>query len=268
MKKVIDAFMFFNELDMLDFHLHAMNDSVDYFVICEATQTHSGKDKPLFLKENFARFEKFKDKIIHLIFTETLNTDNAWDRESAQRQYLLSGIEQVPNIQDSDIILISDTDEIVSPELLNKLGPIPEDKVYALEQDMYYYNLNNRFAEKQYFTKLCNYGLAKKELLFKIRNGMRAQILRPGGWHFSYFGNFDAISTKLANFAHQDLNLPQINNQQHIQKSIDLKIDLFGRDHKKPEKYQIDYVDIKDNTNLPKHYEMLLDCENWHLPKP
>ena len=36
--------MFFNELDLLELRLEYLYDSVDYFVIVEGRQTHSGKN--------------------------------------------------------------------------------------------------------------------------------------------------------------------------------------------------------------------------------
>ena len=52
MAKVYDTFLFFNELDLLEIRLNILDDYVDYFVLCEANQTFSGKDKKLYYKEN------------------------------------------------------------------------------------------------------------------------------------------------------------------------------------------------------------------------
>ena len=42
MRKIVDCVMFYNELDMLEFRLEYLSDSVDFFVISEATRTHVG----------------------------------------------------------------------------------------------------------------------------------------------------------------------------------------------------------------------------------
>ena len=65
--KVYDCFTFFNEFELLEIRLNELNPVVDKFVLVEATKTHQGKEKPLFYNENKDRFEKFKDKIIHVI---------------------------------------------------------------------------------------------------------------------------------------------------------------------------------------------------------
>ena len=65
--KIIDCFIFYNELDLLYYRLSTLYDIVDYFIIIESTHTFSGKEKKLFLNENLILFDKFKSKIIHLI---------------------------------------------------------------------------------------------------------------------------------------------------------------------------------------------------------
>jgi len=45
MIKLIDAFLFFNEVELLKFRLQYLNDIVDYFIIVESNKTFTGKDK-------------------------------------------------------------------------------------------------------------------------------------------------------------------------------------------------------------------------------
>ena len=268
MKKVIDAFLFFNELDMLDFHLHEMYDAVDYFVIGECHETFAGNSKKLLFELNKARYAKFADKIIHLVIERCPEEHTAWEREEFQRDSLMKGIETIPELKDSDVILVTDVDEIVDAGIFNDMPPIETDTVYALEQDVYYYNIHSRFKEKQCFSRLCNVGLARNHGFQHIRFRMRARIIRQAGWHFSYFGSAESIATKIKNFAHQDLNTKQIVDLDRIQDVIDAKVDLFGRNQLKAEKYQIDHVEVADNKYLPKFYEMILGCEHWELMKP
>jgi len=65
--KIIDAFIFYNEMDILEYRLSMLYEIVDYFIIVESTRTHFGKDKPLFYQDNLLRYEKFAKKIIHVI---------------------------------------------------------------------------------------------------------------------------------------------------------------------------------------------------------
>jgi beta-1,4-mannosyl-glycoprotein beta-1,4-N-acetylglucosaminyltransferase len=65
--KIIDCFIFYNEIDLLTYRLNILNDIVDKFVIVESTYTFSGKEKKLYFNENKHLFEKFNEKIIHII---------------------------------------------------------------------------------------------------------------------------------------------------------------------------------------------------------
>ena len=66
-KKIIDCFTFYNEMDLLNYRLNILYNVVDYFIIVESTHTYVGKEKKLFYNDNKHLFEKFNDKIIHII---------------------------------------------------------------------------------------------------------------------------------------------------------------------------------------------------------
>ena len=117
MRKVIDCFPFYNELDLLDFRLKYMDDVTDKFVLVEATHTHAGNPKELYFEKNKDRYTKYLHKIIHIIDDECPNTDNPWDNENHQRRWILKGIEK-SNPKDDDIIIISDVDEIVKKSIV------------------------------------------------------------------------------------------------------------------------------------------------------
>ena len=46
-KILVDCFIFYNELEMLNYRLNILNNVVDYFVIVESTHTHAGKKKKI-----------------------------------------------------------------------------------------------------------------------------------------------------------------------------------------------------------------------------
>ena len=56
--KIIDAFSFFNEVDLLKLRLEYLRDVVDYFVISECNYTHSGKSKPYYLDDIIDQFDE------------------------------------------------------------------------------------------------------------------------------------------------------------------------------------------------------------------
>ena len=66
--KIYDCFMYFDEEVVVDLRLNILDPYVDYFVIVESNFTHKGDRRKL--KFNFKKFEKFKEKIIYLIYDQ------------------------------------------------------------------------------------------------------------------------------------------------------------------------------------------------------
>ena len=108
-----DCFMYFDEDMLLDIRLNILNNTVDKFVIAEATRTHSGEEK---LNFDINKFSKFKNKIEYLIIDDIpVNVDSYKKvgllviRDQYQRNSLKRGLE---NCDANDLIMISDLDEI------------------------------------------------------------------------------------------------------------------------------------------------------------
>jgi beta-1,4-mannosyl-glycoprotein beta-1,4-N-acetylglucosaminyltransferase len=250
--KIVDSFIFYNELDMLKFRLEELYDNVDYFVLVESTKTFTYKDKILYYDENKNLFDKYNDKIIHVIvddYPENVDGD-PWLMEKFQRNCINRGIEKL-NLNRNDLIIISDVDEIP------KISSIPknvDNNIHIFEQDMYYYNLNSKQLNKWKRSKILTYDTYIKQNSEpdKIRNlNKKNIIINDGGWHLSYFGDVDFIMNKIKNFSHQEYNNDKYNNKDIIEKKLKNNENLFGND-----KFQ--YIEIDDNDNLPKNYIMLV----------
>lgn len=118
--KIYDCFPFYNELELLDLRLSLLYPYVDHFVLAESTVTHRGDPKPLYFYENREKFAQYMDKIIYVrLDYKTKDTcPNDWSIENAQRNILSDGLKDcAPN----DIVIISDADEIASPQLIKGL---------------------------------------------------------------------------------------------------------------------------------------------------
>lgn len=261
-RKIIDCFIFYNELDMLTYRLNILNDTVDYFVLVEATHTHVGKEKPLFYQENKHLFEKFSHKIIHIIVDDfphkypdiNIGKNEQWRNENFQRNCISRGIDKL-ELNNDDLIIIADLDEIPNPktlELIKKHENIVD--IYIIELDIYYYNLNCKMNHKWYYTKILTF-IKYKELNICC-NDIRfydCPIIKNAGWHLSYFGNEKFIKNKLENFTHQEYNHDKFTNEELISERIKNGKDLFDRENK-----DIIYVPIEDNDNLPPDYDIYL----------
>jgi beta-1,4-mannosyl-glycoprotein beta-1,4-N-acetylglucosaminyltransferase len=250
---LIDGFIFYNELDLLEFRLNELNDVVDKFIIIESTKTFSGNEKPLFFKENKERFANYLDKIIHIV-VEDFGNDDAWSNEFMQRNAIHQGISQL-KLKHSDLIMITDVDEIPNSQVLYviKSEGIP-DKMYTLEQDMYYYNLSCKFNGKWCFPKICTYKVYSETNDPQHIRTCQSTIIHNGGWHFSYFGDVEFIKNKIRNFSHQEYNTSEFINDEHILQAIKNGKDLFKRD----DQINYTYINPFKNPHLPKTFKTLI----------
>lgn len=261
MKKIYDAFLFFNELELLELRMNILNDVVDHFVIVESTKTFSSKDKQLFFGENKHLFDKFKDKIIHIIINDTPSNfskinyidspkseedlltnkilkyvdespgwehsnplHTQWGVETFQRESIIRGLTKC---DDDDIIVISDVDEIPNPIELIKLKESPE-LVSNFTQDMYYYYLNMLKERNWSGPKACSWNKLKTISLNSLRqNKHTTNTITNGGWHFSFMGGESKIIEKLEAYAHQEFNTPYY--KQNVKNNIDSNNDPFFR---------------------------------------
>ena len=236
---VVDCFLLFNELDLLEIRLNILNDVVDKFVICEAKETFQGKSKPLYYRENKERFAKWQDKIIHYVIEDISEEEKNkarlspnvgagehwWIREYCQKESMLKAL---TFCQDDDIIFISDLDEIWNSSIEIKA----DDKVYRPKQTAYHYFLNNRSDQDingWVGTRFGTYKTLKRYGInhFRTEREVRSILIENGGWHFTFMGGVEAIKEKVESYGHQEYNTDYIKN--NIQNCVDRNIDFANR---------------------------------------
>ena len=259
--KVFDCFMYFDEDQVLELRLNILNDYVDYFVIVESTYNHKGEKRKLLFDE--AKFEKFRDKIIYIIYDqipnkiETINQEdpkkmkdhkyimNAVYRENSQRNFIMEGLK---NAQENDLILISDVDEI--PKLdelkLNEIG----NEILVFKQDMFYYKFNlnipnfkwsgtkgvkmKKLLSPQWLRNVKDkkYPFYRIDTFFSEKKYTNIKIISDGGWHFSNLKSPEKIEHKLRSYLHhkefdeESLTIEQIDELIKKKQAIyDLRVD-------------------------------------------
>ena len=117
-RKVYDLFLINTELDWLEIRLGELHEEVDYFVILEASTTFQGEEKPLYLQENWARFQSFHHRIIYRELNLTgVEFKDTWERERYQREALYNQIipylEGEQKVEPNDVLIVS-VSEMVS----------------------------------------------------------------------------------------------------------------------------------------------------------
>ena len=257
--KIIDCILFYNEIDMLLYHLKELNDIVDIFIIIESNYTFAGNKKILYYDENKDKFIKYKTKIKHLIINDMPNDGNAWNNEYHQRKSVTRVLDKM-ELNDDDYLIISDVDEIANKKKLVEIKKNKYIGVNILVSDMYYYNLECKAKKKWYDLKIVDYQtyLKYNKDVQKIRTLYRpVRRISNGGWHFSYFGDINFIKNKIQNIAHQEFNKLKYLKDEQIKTQIKNCDDLFFRDNKRTHGFY--HENIEDNDFLPENYKDLIN---------
>jgi beta-1,4-mannosyl-glycoprotein beta-1,4-N-acetylglucosaminyltransferase len=256
-KKIIDVFLFCNELDMLELRL-TEHEEVDLFILVESRKTFTNKNKPLNYEENKDRYKKWHHKIIYVVIEEYDDTlKYAWDIERYTRNYALDHLEndliEKGILSDDTLIISSDLDEIVNNDVIKKCKSLEFDDAKILLMDMYYYNCNWKINTFWNRAKIIDYKSLKTLYggkLDTIRYKDNFEVVSKAGWHLSYFLTVEDISYKLGSFSHTELNNQTFNNLENIKYALENGKDLFNRH---------DNI-LVQSTNLdvlPKHISVL-----------
>ena len=204
---------------MLEIRFNELYDIVDKFIITESELTHSGMPKPLYLKDNLNKFEKYKDKII--IHTVKFNqfgkeNDDNWARERHQRDAALDVLKNIAN--DNDYVMISDADEIPNVDAIKCHILKNTDSIGVFDQNRFMYFLNYKNIstnEPQCNSRIARYKTIKQTGLCSVRYCDRCGDEIPyytipnGGWHFTFMGGAEKVKQKVQSFAHQEYNKPE-----------------------------------------------------------
>jgi len=223
--------MYFDEDLILDLRLNILDKFVDYFVIVESIFTHRGEKRNL--KFNINKFKKFESKIIYLVYDQepsqiekivSKDTEdeksrkyimNALFRENAQRNFIN---EALNNLDNEDVILVSDVDEI--PNLKGINFEEKKSKIILFKQDMLYYKFNlklpnlawtgTKACKKRYFksaqwlrnVKDRKYPFYRVDTYFSEKKYINCEFIENGGWHFTNIKTANQIKQKLESYLH------------------------------------------------------------------
>ncbi len=209
MAKIIDCFLFHNEIELLEIRLEYLAGTADRFVIVTSSQTFTGHSKQRLLLESNSTVVKFLNRI-DFVYLDTLIGNGAWEREAYSRNAISRGL---TNCQSDDLIVISDVDELPRKSVLRAIrngDRDPEPTVLGLD----YFNF--KFNYKQIYGRQA---IWPGPVVCRFDNFTSAQEMRSGrwdmfeadrrciedaGWHFSFLTSIDGLSDKLMSFSHQE----------------------------------------------------------------
>jgi Glycosyltransferase family 17 len=228
--QIFDCVTFFKEFEQLKLRIALLHDIVDRFIVVEATRTHSGQPKPLYLKESGDKTLLNHPKLVCATLDFPDNLSN-WGREQFQREYIKDVLKGI-DARHGDFTLVSDVDEIPNPhsiltaaEILTASGNT-ERTIVAFEQRYFYFRLNYELLWSNELPWLGTCGSLYDKSISPnrlrstgrgIRRGAgsyfdaKAKVFRisRGGSHFSYLGDDAKINEKLLAFAHQEKEIQE-----------------------------------------------------------
>lgn len=213
---IVDAFPFFNELDVLEIRLAELAPVVDKFVIVECRETYGGDLKPLYLQSNYSRFKPWHDKIVPAVLHNleptlkyTLDEDvpgvsassirtAGRERERYMRDAMKNIILDACNPLPEDILSFGDCDEIPRASIFTPdfIASVRQRGVHRLKQRTYYYNVDTQIDYGRDVCSRARVGTFGDAYVlgglydFRMAGNKIANFpaVEEAGWHFSYFG--------------------------------------------------------------------------------
>ncbi len=292
--KIYDCFCYFNEDMLLKIRLETLWDFVDYFVISEASYSHTGVDRDV--QFDIKNFSKYKSKIRYVRLDERPKGKNDfWKNENFIRNNIINGLYDA---EPDDLILISDLDEIPRPENIALYNPnnylrgdfcqsyysyffnnywigdvdkkgrvIPDSNIWLGSKITTYRNFigffqGNATSVRSY--KSTGFFRAIKRSWFKR---WHVQTIQDGGWHFTWIFSIENIIKKLENTAHQEFNKSEYKDSNYIKSMI-----YSGKDFiKSNARYSPQTIDdsfpkyLLDNVHIYDKFILPAEAEESHL---
>ena len=278
--KIIDCFLFYNELDMLEFRLTELNEHVDYFFILDSDFDFAGNKKDSIFELNKNRFDSWKEKIIRIDCPElTIELFNQINTEKYTQYKNLSTdiinkdniifymmiklIETLPQLEldFEDIIMFSDIDEIPDFTTLDLIDDYLLFNSIILRQKRFFWTTKYIDKDLSFGTSCHQYTrIARNPLVldhfYKVKSNKKFSnnSFLDSGWHFSHFEDLGNL--------HKKLEL--INNREYSLKDLKLKMNNL---------IPVKYLDLRDEYslmnyegNLPKNVHLLPEQpvrRNW-----
>jgi beta-1,4-mannosyl-glycoprotein beta-1,4-N-acetylglucosaminyltransferase len=250
MAEIYDCCMVHAEMDMLQTRMAILAPVVNYFVVVEAAETHSGKPKPYNVLEHIEMFREWEHMMIYVQVPDLTHRDgvadrNSWERERYHRFCISEGLKDAAP---DDYIICGDCDEIANPETVKEVLRLKPDEA-ILEQDMYYYDLNHR-VRQGWAIGMMRWRVSHDPNVIRTGAGIPHPLphFDNGGWHFSYFGGARAVVEKVDAFMHHAdpiiRDLPR--DPVYVADKIAAGVDLYGRDG-----FTIERVPLSDT--LPRY---------------
>jgi len=255
-RRVYDAVLFSNELDILTLRWKELYPYITQFIILESNSTFTGTEKLLYFANHRDQFKFVEPRLTYgTVGGRSRKGENPFIEEAFQR-VALDRLIKIAGISDDDLLIMSDVDEIPSRHTINLLrwcDDIPSVLHLRLKNYLYSFEFlvdNNswRASVHRYQTGTTQYAHYRHA----------DDILADAGWHCSFcFRRISEFIFKMKAYSHFDrVRFKRYLNPERIQRVICKGADLFDM---LPEEYTFKEI-IGKMGPIPHSYSAV------HLP--
>ncbi|OVA20813.1 Glycosyl transferase [Macleaya cordata] len=202
-RRVFDAVLFSNELDILSIRWNELYPYITQFVLLEVNSTFTGLPKPLLFANNRDQFKFIEPRLTYgTIGGRFKKGENPFVEEAYQR-VVLDQLLRIAGITDDDLLIMSDVDEIPSSHTINLLRWCDNTPpILHLRLRNYLYSFEFPVDNKSWRASVHQYKSGKTRYAHFRQTD---DILSDAGWHCSFcFRRISEFIFKMKAYSHYD----------------------------------------------------------------
>ncbi|KAL5977362.1 hypothetical protein ACLOJK_021708 [Asimina triloba] len=199
-RRVFDAVLFSNELDILEIRWRELAPYIHRFILLESNTTFTGIPKPLFFAENRRQFEFVGDKVIH--DTVSLSKQSNPFTQEGRHRKAVNALLRRAGLSIGDVLIMADTDEVPSPNtvrLLQWCDGLPPVMHLELKHYLYSFEFPVDFSSWRATAHIVG-------PMTNYRHSRQSNVLfADAGWHCSFcFRQLNEFVFKMTAYSHAD----------------------------------------------------------------
>ncbi|KAJ8758924.1 hypothetical protein K2173_002703 [Erythroxylum novogranatense] len=237
-RRVYDAVLFSNELDILTIRWKELYPYITQFILLESNSTFTGTPKPLYFANYRDKFKFVEPRLTYGTIGGRFKTRENPFIEEAYQRVALDQLIRVAGISDDDLLIMSDVDEIPSRHTINLLrwcDGIPD--ILHLRLKNYLYSFEFLVDSKSWRASIHRY--------------------QAGKTRYAHYRQGDDILADAGAYSHHDrVRFKRFLNPERVQRLICKGADLFDM---LPEEYTFKEI-IGKMGPIPHSYSAV------HLP--
>lgn len=225
---IFDCFLYNGEIECLKIRLKEFEGLPVTHILVESDRTFTGIKKTMYFSERDYNEINAQNLVVHKVQSMSANY-NAWMNEAGLRNQIAAALKN-ENAQPSDVVIISDADEIVLRNVVLKYNSNEGDKALVMDSCGYYLNC---LAGRQNWNKakIMPYSFLQTSNPEEIRNSGSSGQIDNAGWHFSWMGGVERMIEKFFSFSHQEEEVQRHRDKLKLEYKVQTGQSLWGEDY-------------------------------------